>query len=169
MLHRYEEKDVFLDAQQAYSKYAVRFNWIYQLTILTTLALSAAGTIIYPMQEISDVNESVIHLTDTIIGAIVTTMLGFVTSVGFKDLSHDCERISILIDLYVSGLITDETELRRLRGDIITRIRTTRVLWFRIPQLALHSYAHNSRENRRRHQQQTGLGETDEYDPPTIL
>lgn len=140
-----EHRQAFIDAQRLYSAYAIWFNQVHQTLTIVTIVLTAITTLAPILSDTLDLspNSSESHafrIVSILTGSAATSVIGFLQGARFYELATKCERLSLMINVYLSGMVTDEYELSRLRNQILTAVRTTQLLWVPIPLLTVEYY-----------------------------
>ena len=130
----------FAEAQKTYSRYSVRFNHIHQMLTVVTMLFTLASTFIPIVSESLGVtkdstDEKILRVTSIFTGALATSVMGFMHGAKFYVISTKCESLALLINVYLSGMITDSSERERMRDQIITEMRTTHLTWVEVPSL----------------------------------
>lgn len=139
-----EHRAAFIDAQRAYSDYAIWFNNVHQILTVVTIALTAMTTLAPVLDdsmefEPNSTESHVFTITSIITGSIATSIMGFLHGAKFYELATKCEYLSLMINVYLSGMVTDEYELERLRSQILMSVRSTYLMWVPVPLLTIEA------------------------------
>lgn len=136
----------FVTAQAAYSDYAIRFNWYHQCLMMASMLL-AASTTLAPVASAAlnldpgSPEDGALRVCGVLTGTLGTLVMSIMHAAKFYDLSSKCEQLSLLINIYVSGMVKSEEDLARLRQEIVSKVQTTPLMWVPVPSLASDSPA----------------------------
>lgn len=132
-----KNKKALFEAKEAYGRYAIQFNKFHQFLSLTIMLVSFLAVIIRPgvIGDYTSTSLPVVHGLNVAMVAIVAGIQSAANLLRFNELATDCQIIATHLNLYLSGLITEQAKLDAMREQIVTRILAVKLIWFEVPSL----------------------------------